>query len=57
MIRKYYNHTPQTNTQHREEQLQNTDCVQDIRKTVKQSNTLSLSYQDDCKARRTQSTK
>ena len=26
MIRRYHNHKPQTNTQHREEEPKNTDC-------------------------------
>ena len=47
MIRKYHNHTLQTNSRHREEELQ------DTRKTSKVNQpALSLLHQDYCKTRK-----
>ena len=57
MIRKYHNHTRQTNPRYRKEEQQNTDCHNTTGRHLKQSNRLSLPYQNDCKTRRTQSTK
>ena len=56
MIRKYHNHTKQTNPQHREEESQNTDCHKTPGRQLKQNRNLFLPHQDDCKTRRTQST-
>ena len=57
MIRKYHNHTPQTNPRHRKEEPQNIDCTKTPGRQLKQSNQLSLPHQGDCKTRRTQSTR
>ena len=54
MIRKYQNHTPQTNQRHPEEEPQNADCHNTSGRQLTQSN--QLYYQDDCKTRWTQST-
>ena len=57
MIMKYHNHTQQTNPRHREEEPQNTNSHTTPGRQLKQStNQLSLSHQDDCKTRMTQST-
>ena len=56
MIRKYHNHTPQTDPWHREEEPQNTDCHKASGRQLKQSNQLSLPHQDDCITRWTQKT-
>ena len=45
MIRKYHNHTLQTNQRHREEELQ------DTRKTNKVKQQALLPRQDGCKTR------
>ena len=55
IIRKYYNHTLQTNPRHREEEPQYTDCQKTSRRQLKLNNQLSLHHQDDCKTRITQS--
>ena len=54
MIRKYHNHTLQTNPQHREEEPRNTNSQQisGILRQLKQSNQLSLPHQDDCITRK-----
>ena len=51
LIRKYYNHTPQTNPQHREEESQNIYSNKTSVRQQKQRNQLSLSLQDDRKTR------
>ena len=56
MIRKYHNHTLQTNPRNHEEEPQNTDCHKTSGRQLKESNQLSLPHQDDCKTRRTQCT-
>ena len=50
MIRKYHNHTLQTNPRHREEEPQNINSKASVRQYL-QSNQLSLPLQDDCEAR------
>ena len=47
MLRKYCNHTRQTNPGHREESPQNSNNTAE--RQLKQSNQLSLPRQDDCK--------
>ena len=54
MIRKYHNHTLQTNPWHCKEEPQNTNSHKTPGKQPKKSNQLSLPYQDDCNSRRTQ---
>ena len=49
MIRKYHNHKLQTSLWHHEEEPHNNHETQG--RQTKQSNQLSLSHQDDCKAR------
>ena len=49
MIRKYYNHKLQTNPWHREEDPHNNHETPG--RQTKQSNQLSLPYQDNCKTR------
>ena len=49
MIRKYHNHTLQTNAWHREEEQDNNH--ETTGRKTKQSDQLSLPHQDDCKAR------
>ena len=49
MIRKCHNHKPQTNPGNREEEPHKHHETQ--RRQTKQSNQLSLPYQDDCKTR------
>ena len=49
MIRKYYNHKPQTTLRHREEEPLNHHETPG--KQIKQSNQLSLPHQDDCNTR------
>ena len=56
MIRKYHNHTLHTNSWHIEEEPQNTACHKTSGRQLKQSNQLSLPYQDGCKTRWAQST-
>ena len=56
MIGKYYNHIPQTNQRHREEEPQNSDCHKTSGRQLEQSNQLSLPHQYDCKTRRTKIT-
>ena len=55
MIRKYHNHTMQTNPRHRKEELQNIYNNTTFVRQQKQSNQLSLHLQDDCKRERKQS--
>ena len=50
MIRKCHNHKLQTNPWHHEEEPHNNHQTQG--RPTKQSNQLSLPYQDDCKTRR-----
>ena len=50
MIRKYHNHKLQKNPWHREEEPHNNHETPGRR--TKESNQLSLPYQDDCKTRR-----
>ena len=64
MVKKaneYDQEIPQSHTAdqptHREEAPQNTDCYKTPGRQLKQSNQFSLPHQDDCKSRRTQSTK
>ena len=47
MIRKYHNHTLQTNPWHREEELQDTRKTNKVKQPA-----LSLPRQDDCKTRK-----
>ena len=54
MIRKYHNHTPQTNPRHCEEEPQNTDCHNASGRQLKQSSQLSSPHEDDCRTRRLQ---
>ena len=63
LIRKYHNHTLQTNPRYREEESQNTRCHKTSgrqlflsKATISLSLSLSLPHQDDCKTRKTQST-
>ena len=49
MIRKYYNHKPQTTLWHREEEPLNHQETSG--RQIKQSNQLSLPHQDDCNTR------
>ena len=56
MIRKCQSHTLKTKPRHRVEEPQNTNSQKTPGRKLKQSNQLSLPYQDDCKTRRTQST-
>ena len=49
MVRKYHNYSLQTNTGHREEESQNINSKKTPERQQKQSNTLSLQRQDDCK--------
>ena len=49
LIRKYHNHKPQTNPQHREEEPHNHHETPG--RQTKQSNQLSLPHQDDCNTR------
>ena len=51
MIRKYHNHKLQTNPWDREEEPHNNHETQG--RQAKQSNQLSLPFQDDCETRRT----
>ena len=52
VIRKYRNHTLQTNPWHREEEPQNIKSNKTLERQLKQSNQLSLPRQDDCKTRK-----
>ena len=52
MIMKYYNHTLQTNQQHREEEPQKVYSHKTPGRQLKQSNQLSLPRQDDRKTRK-----
>ena len=52
LIRKYFNHTLQTNPRHCEEELHNINSHKAPGKQLKQSNQLSLPRQDDCKTRK-----
>ena len=49
MIRRYQNHTLQSNPQHREEEPLNHHETQG--RQIKQSTQLSLPHQDDCNTR------
>ena len=49
MIRKYYNHKPQTTPWHRQEEPLNRHETPG--RQIKQSNQLSLPHQDDCNTR------
>ena len=55
MIRKYHNHTLQTNPRPRKEESQNIYSNKTFVRQQKQSNQLSLPLHDDCKLERTQS--
>ena len=55
MIRKYHNHTLQTNPRHRKLEPQNICSNETFVRQKKQSNQQSLPLQDDCKLERTQS--
>ena len=52
MIRKYNNHTLQTNPWLREEESQNIYTNKTSVRQQKQRNQLSLTLQDDCKTRK-----
>ena len=54
MIRKYHNHTLQTNPRHRKEEPQNIYSNKTFVWQQKQNNQLSLPLQDDWKLERTQ---
>ena len=47
MIRKYHNHTLQTNTRHCEQEPQNTNSYKTSGRQLKQSNQLSLPLLDE----------
>ena len=49
MIKKYHNHKPQTTTWHRQEKPLNHHKTPE--RQIKESNQLSLPYQDDCNTR------
>ena len=52
MIRKYHNHKLQTNTRHRQEELQDIYSNKTSKRHLRQSNRPSLPLQDDCKTRK-----
>ena len=52
MIRKYHKYTLQTNPRHREEELQSIYSNKTSVRQLKQSNHLSLPFQDDNKTRK-----
>ena len=52
MIRKYHNHTLQTNLRHREVGHKNNNCNKTQRRQTEKSDQLSLPRQDDCKTRK-----
>ena len=51
-IRKYHNHTLQTNPQHREEETQITNSPKSPGRPLRLSNWFFLPLQDDCKTRK-----
>ena len=56
MIRKYHNHTPQTNPWHLQEETHSSNSYNTSESQLKQSNQPYLPNKDDCNTRRTQST-
>ena len=56
-LRKYHNHTLQTNPGHREEESQHTSSHKTSGRQLKWRNQLSLPQQDDCKTRKDTKTK
>ena len=56
MIRKYHNHTPQTNPWHLQEETHSSNSYNTSESQLKQSNQPYLPNKEECNTRRTQST-